>query len=92
VLARVGDDIVGVGSFYGQPSVFAGDGLFLIADTMRADERALHSLVAAQLEWARGRGLRVSFEADMANEELWELIHALPGQLDPELLLFSTDF
>jgi hypothetical protein len=65
--------------------------LFLIADTVRADEHALHSLVAAQLEWARGRGLRVSFEADMANEELWKLIHALPGELDPELLLFSTD-
>jgi hypothetical protein len=36
------------------------------------------------------RGLRVSLEADEANEELWRLIHALPGRLDPELLLFSS--
>jgi hypothetical protein len=91
LLARAGNEVVGAGSLYGPPSVFAGDGLFLIADTVRADERALRSLVAAQLEWERGRGLRVSFEADTANEELWELIHALPGRLDPELLLFSTD-
>jgi hypothetical protein len=91
VLARDGDEVVGVGSLYGQPFVFARDGLFLIAETLRADERALRSLVAAQLEWARGRGMRVSFEADEANQELWRLIHTLPGRLNPELLLFSTE-
>lgn len=91
VLARDGAEVVGVAGLYGQPFVFAGDGLFLIAETLRADERALHSLVAAQLEWARGQGVRVAFEADEANQELWRLIHALPGRLDPELLLFSTD-
>jgi ribosomal protein S18 acetylase RimI-like enzyme len=91
VLARDGAEVVGVASLYGKPFVFAGDGLFLIADTLRADERALRSLVAAQLEWAREQRVRVAFEADEANQELWRLIHALPGRLDPELLLFSTD-
>ena len=90
-LARDGAEVIGVGSLYGQPFVFAGDGLFLIADTLRADERALRSLVAAQLEWARGQGVRVAFEADEANQELWRLIHALPGRLETELLLFGTD-
>src|SRR5262249_23461171 len=91
VLARDGDEVRGVGSLYAQPFRFAGDGLFLIADTLRSDDQGLRSLVAAQLEWSRARQLRVSFEADEANEELWRLIHALPGQLDPELLLFSSD-
>jgi ribosomal protein S18 acetylase RimI-like enzyme len=91
VLARDGAEVVGVASLYGKPFVFAGDGLFLIADTLRADERALRSLVASQLESARRQRVRVAFEADEANQELWRLIHALPGRLDPELLLFSTD-
>lgn len=83
VLAHDGDEIVGVGSLYGAPSVFAGEGLFMIADTIRVDGRALRSLVAAQLEWARTRCVRVSFEADEANVELWQLMHELPARLDP---------
>jgi ribosomal protein S18 acetylase RimI-like enzyme len=76
MLVRDGDAVVGAASLRGPPSVFAGDGLFLIADTVRSDERALRSLVAAQLEWARGRGLRISFEADEANGELWRAVDA----------------
>jgi GNAT superfamily N-acetyltransferase len=91
VLARDGDEIVGVGSLYSAPSVFAGDGLFMIADTILADGRVLRSLVAAQLEWARRRGVRISFEADEANVELWQLIHEIPARVDPQLLLLSTE-
>jgi ribosomal protein S18 acetylase RimI-like enzyme len=83
VLARKGDDIVGVASLYGAPSVFAQHGLFMIADTLGTDKQALRSVVAAQLEWARGRGMRISFEADEANTELWQLMHELPARLGP---------
>jgi GNAT superfamily N-acetyltransferase len=91
VLARTGDEVVGVGSLYGAPSVFAAHGLFMIVDTLRADGQSLRSLVAAQLEWARARGTRVSFEADEANTELWQLMHELPAERGPELLLLSTE-
>ena len=91
VLAHDGDDVVGVGSLYGAPSVFARDGLFMIADTILADGRVLRSLVAAQLRWARGRGVRVSFEADEANAELWGLMHELPARADPQLLLLMSE-
>jgi GNAT superfamily N-acetyltransferase len=91
-LARKGDEVVGVGSLYGAPFVFAEHGLFMIADTIRADKKALRSLVAAQLDWARGRGVRVSFEADEANTELWQLMDEIPARVDrPELLLLSTE-
>jgi GNAT superfamily N-acetyltransferase len=91
VLAHQGDEVVGVGSLYGPPLVFAEHGLFMIADTIHADEQALRSLVAAQLEWARARAMRVSFEADEANTELWQLMHELPARVGPELLLLSTE-
>jgi GNAT superfamily N-acetyltransferase len=90
-LAHDGDEIVGVGSLYRAPSVFAGDGLFMIADTIGANGRLLRSLVAAQLEWARERGGRVTFEADEANVELWQLMHELPARVDPQLLLLTTE-
>jgi hypothetical protein len=89
-LARHGANVVGVSSLYGPPFVFAGDGLFMIADTITADPGTLRSLVAAQLEWARDRGMPVRFEADEANVELWELMHELPARPEPELLLLST--
>jgi hypothetical protein len=40
---------------------------------------------------ARARIARIVRGGHGEREELWELIHALPGRLDPELLLFSTD-
>lgn len=89
-LARDGADVSGVASLYGPPFVFAGAGLFMIADTISADPRALRSLVAAQLGWARGRGTFVAFEADEANVELWQLMHELPVLRERELLLLST--
>ena len=91
LLAYDGEQIVGVGSFIGAPSAFAGDGLFLIADTIHADARVLRSLIATQLKWARGRGERVSFEADEANVELWQVMHELPARPDPQLLLLTSE-
>jgi ribosomal protein S18 acetylase RimI-like enzyme len=91
MLAHKGDEVVGVGSLYGAPFVFAEHGLFMIADTVRTDKQALRSLVAAQLGWARARGVRISFEADEANTELWQLMHELPARVGPELLLLSTE-
>lgn len=63
----------------------------MIADTIRADARVLRSLVAAQLAWARVGDVRVSFEADEANVELWQLMRQLPARVDPQLLLLATD-
>ena len=79
-LSRSGADVIGVASCYGPPFVFAGDGLFMIADTVAADASAV-----------RGRGAgNVAFEADEANAELWQLLDELPTQSERGLLLLST--
>jgi N-acetylglutamate synthase-like GNAT family acetyltransferase len=80
-----------VASLHGPPLALAADELFLIAGSTTGDDRSLRGLVAAELEWAGARCLKVSVEADEANAAMWTILSELPARLDPELLLLATD-
>ena len=83
--------IAAVAGLHGPPLAPSASELFLIAGSATGDAIPLRAVVAAELDLAQALGASVSIEADDANAHLSQILDELPAEMEPTLLLLSTD-
>jgi GNAT superfamily N-acetyltransferase len=90
-VVRKDGQIAAIAALHGPPLSPSTDELFLIAGSAIDDAAALRAVVASELDLARSLGAIISIEADDANAELSGILDELPAEMEPTLLLLSTE-